>query len=217
MAEEAMRAMHQQFTTALDSLTRQNADLQAELAQSRQQAANELAALRQEIRAPLRGSQVTGVGVDKRLLGMLGEFSGAQGRMARLEYCVQGLRWRSGATSAETGGGPCGGGHVNPECHDAGGRRSAASAQLCWMMLMIPQHRVPTEKYGPKMRTRLQDQLQQRKQILDTLQIRLSVQNNQIAQLRTTGSTVEHSEEADNDAADSHSMYHLVQRELQGL
>ena len=56
MAEEAMRAMHQQFTTALDSLTRQNADLQAELAQSRQQAANELAALRQEIRAPLRGS-----------------------------------------------------------------------------------------------------------------------------------------------------------------
>ena len=78
MAEEAMRAMHQQFTTALDSLTRQNADLQAELAQSRQQAANELAALRQEIRAPLRGSQVTGVGVDKRLLGMLGEFSGAQ-------------------------------------------------------------------------------------------------------------------------------------------
>ena len=54
--EEAMRAMQQQFTTALDGLTRKNVDLQAELAQSRQQAASELAALRQEVRAPQRGS-----------------------------------------------------------------------------------------------------------------------------------------------------------------
>ena len=56
MAEEAMRAMHQQFTTALERLTRQNTELQNELNQSRQQAANKLAALRNEVRgAPLRG------------------------------------------------------------------------------------------------------------------------------------------------------------------
>ena len=79
MTEDAMRAMHQQFTTALEGLTRQNAELQNELTQSRQQAANELAALRQEVRgSPLRGSQVTGVGVDTRLLGKPGDFSGAQ-------------------------------------------------------------------------------------------------------------------------------------------
>ena len=59
-----MRAMPQRSTTALDSLTRHNVDVQAELAQSRQQAASELAVLRQEIRAPQRGSQTTGVGED---------------------------------------------------------------------------------------------------------------------------------------------------------
>ena len=49
---------------------------------TRRQAANELAALRQEVRgAPLRGTQTTGVGVDTRLLG--------------------GVRWRSDTTSAE--------------------------------------------------------------------------------------------------------------------
>ena len=37
MAEDAVRAMHQQFTTALKGLTRQNTELQNE---SRQQAAN---------------------------------------------------------------------------------------------------------------------------------------------------------------------------------
>ena len=44
MTEDAMRAMHQQFTTALEGSTRENAELQNELTQSRQQAANELAA-----------------------------------------------------------------------------------------------------------------------------------------------------------------------------
>ena len=98
MAEEAMRAMHQQFTTALDSLTRQNTELQNELNQSRQQAANELAAPRQEVRgAPLRGSQATGVGVDTRLL------KGAR-RVARLEHSVQGVRWRNDTTYAEVDG-----------------------------------------------------------------------------------------------------------------
>ena len=79
MAEDAMRAMHQQFTTALEGLTKQNTELQNELNQSRQQAANELAALRQEVlRAPLRGTQATGVGVDTCLLVKPSDFSGAQ-------------------------------------------------------------------------------------------------------------------------------------------
>ena len=78
VAEDAMRAMQQQFTTALDSLTRQNVDLQVELAQSRQQAASEVAALRQEVGAPQRGSQTTRVDADTRLLRKLGELSGAQ-------------------------------------------------------------------------------------------------------------------------------------------
>ena len=79
MAEDAMRAMHQQFTTELEGLARQNVEVQNELNQSRQQASNELAALRQEVRgAPLRGTQATGVGVDARLLGKPSNFSGVQ-------------------------------------------------------------------------------------------------------------------------------------------
>ena len=49
MTEDAVRAMHQQFAATLEVLVRQNVELQNELAQSRQQAANELAALRQEV------------------------------------------------------------------------------------------------------------------------------------------------------------------------
>ena len=86
MAEEAMRVMYQQFTTALEGLTRQNTELQNELNQSRQQAANELASLRQEVRrAPLRGTQATGVGVDTRLLVKPSDFSGAQDAIPRLQ------------------------------------------------------------------------------------------------------------------------------------
>ena len=55
--------------TPLGISTRQDADLQTDLAQSMQGAAHELAALSQEMRVPLRGSQATGVGVDTRLLG----------------------------------------------------------------------------------------------------------------------------------------------------
>ena len=65
MTEDAMRAMHQQFTATLEGLARQNVELQNELAQSRRQAASDIDALRQEVRgAPLRGTQTTGVGVD---------------------------------------------------------------------------------------------------------------------------------------------------------
>ena len=100
MTEDALRAMHQQFTATLEGLARQNVDLQAELAQNRQQAASELAALRQEVRAPLPRSQTTGVG---------------------LECSVQGVRWHSGATSAETDEGCCEGrkgDRADSECHD---------------------------------------------------------------------------------------------------
>ena len=50
MTDDAMRAMHQQFAATLEGLARQNVELQNDLAQSRQQATNELAALRQEVR-----------------------------------------------------------------------------------------------------------------------------------------------------------------------
>ena len=104
MAEEAMRAMHQQFTTALEGLTRQNTELQNELNQGRQQAANELAALRQEVRgAPLRGTQATGVSVDA-FAGEAKRFLRGARRVARLEHSVQGVRWRSDTTSAEVDG-----------------------------------------------------------------------------------------------------------------
>ena len=104
MTEDAMGGMHQRFTATLEGLARQSVELQNELAHSRQQAANELAALRQDVRgAPLRGTQATGVGVDafageaRRLL------RGAR-RVARLEHSVQGVRWRSDTTSAEADG-----------------------------------------------------------------------------------------------------------------
>ena len=103
MAEDAMRAMHQQFTTSLEGLTRQNTELQSELNQSRQQAANELAALRQEVRgAPLRGTQATGVGVDTRLLGEAKRLLRGTRRVVRLEHSVQGVRCDT--SSAEVDG-----------------------------------------------------------------------------------------------------------------
>ena len=69
-AEEALRQMQQQFTTALEGLSRQNAELQAELEQTRQAAASGLAALRQQLRNPQRITSAA-VGVDTRLLGNL--------------------------------------------------------------------------------------------------------------------------------------------------
>ena len=60
MAEEAIRAMQRQFSAALEGLTRQNADLKADLTQRRQQAPNEIAALIQEVRAARGGSHPRG-------------------------------------------------------------------------------------------------------------------------------------------------------------
>ena len=67
MAEEAIRAMQEQFSVALEGLTRQSADLQAELTQRRQQAPNQIAALIQEVRtarggSPPRGPETSGTG-----------------------------------------------------------------------------------------------------------------------------------------------------------
>ena len=52
--------------------------------------------------------------------------------VARLEYCAQGIRGRSGATSAEAEGGRCEGGSTDPKRHDSGGRLSGSvgAAQL---------------------------------------------------------------------------------------
>ena len=132
-----MRAMQEQFTTALDGLTRQNVDLQAELAQRRQQATSELAALRQEIRAPQRGSQTTGDGVDTRLLGKPGEISGAQdawqtGVQSSLGYAGAAVpRLQKLMVEAAKAGTPIPNATVLEEDD------RAASAQLHWMMLMI--------------------------------------------------------------------------------
>ena len=149
MVEEAVRAMHQQFTTALEGLTRHNTELQIVLNQSRQQAANELAAVRQEVRgAPLRGTQAMGVGVDTRLLGKPSDFSGTQdawrdwstvfkrndgAAIPRLQKLVD---------DAAKAAAPI----PNATIMDQNDR--AASTQLYWMMLMIckgcsAQHRVP--------------------------------------------------------------------------
>ena len=120
MTEDAMRAMQQQCTTALDSLTRQNVDLQAELAQNRQQVASELAALRQQIRAPLRGSQTTGVSVDTSLLGKSSEFSGAQDAWRDWSAMFKVYAGAADATSAKVDGGGCESGSADPKRHDPG-------------------------------------------------------------------------------------------------
>ena len=77
MAVAALKQMQQQFTTVLEGLSRKNVELQAELEDNRQAAVSALAALRQELRTPQRVTSAA-VGVNTRLLGKLGEFSGAQ-------------------------------------------------------------------------------------------------------------------------------------------
>ena len=121
MAEEAIRTIQQQFTMALDGLTRRNSELQDAVAQSRQQAANESAALRQEVRAPQRGSQTTGVGESQAT-------SWVFKIVARLEHSVLGLRWRSGAMTAEAD-------EPIPNATILEEDDRAASAQLYWTTL----------------------------------------------------------------------------------
>ena len=148
-----------------------------ELAQSRQQAANEFAALRQEVQgSPLR---VAGkrVGVDTRLLGKPGDFSAAQEAWRDWSTVFKGYagapvpRLQKLMDDAAKAAAPI----PNATILDDDDR--AASAQLCWMMLMICKGaalntvflagdsegleawRQLTEKYEPKMRTRFAGQL----------------------------------------------------------
>ena len=110
------------------------------------------------------GRRRRGVGVDTRLLGKSGDFSGAQDAWRDWSTVFKGVRWRSDTTSAEADG----------QCRE-GDRADAASAQLCWMMLVICKGaalntvflagdsveawRQLTEKYEPKKRTRFAGQV----------------------------------------------------------
>ena len=179
MTEDAMRAMHWQFTATLEGLAKQNVELQNELAQSRQQAANELAALRQEeVRgAPLRGTQATRVGVDMRLLEKPSDFSGAQDAWRDWSTVFKAYagaaipRLQKLMDNAARATDP------TPIATNVDGEDRAASAQLYWMMLMICKGvalntvflagdsegleawRQLIEKHEPKVRTRFAGQL----------------------------------------------------------
>ena len=153
MAEDAMRAMHQQFTTALEGLTRQNTELKNELKQSRQQAANELAALRQEVRGDFSGAQDAW----RDWSTVFKVYAGAA--IPHLQQLIaKAVTPIPNATILEESD-------------------RAASTQLFWMILMICKGaalnivflagdsegleawRQLTEKYEPKMRTRFAGQL----------------------------------------------------------
>ena len=142
-SEEALCALQQQFTTAIETLSQQSQDLRAELARSREASAGEMTALRAELQAargpaPARqGAHAQSVGVDTRLLGKPSDFSGDQhawrdwsavfkGYAGAAIPRLQGLM--KAATDAED---PC----VNATVLDEEDR--AASAQLYWMLLMI--------------------------------------------------------------------------------
>ena len=133
----------------------------------RTQAANDLAALRQE--TPLRGSQATGVGVDTRLLEKPGEFSGAQDAW---RDCGTVFKGYAGAAVPCLDTAKAGAPIPNVTMREE--EDQAALTQLHWMMLMICKGaaldivfsagdseawRQLTEKYEPKMRTRFPGQL----------------------------------------------------------
>ena len=118
--------MQQQFTTALDGLTRQHVELEAELAQSRQQIASEQASTQAGSGSSTAwvaddGSRCgnTGAGKAERLLG-------CSRRVARLECSVQGVHWHSGATTAEADGASRESGSADPKRRDPAGRRSGS-------------------------------------------------------------------------------------------
>ena len=160
----------------MEGLTRQNGEFSAELAQSRQQAANEIAAFRQEMRAPHRGPQTTGVGVDTRLLEKPGD-SGAQDAWRDWSAVLKGHagaavpRLQKLMTEAGKATTPI----FNATILEEDDR--AASAQLYWMMLTICKGaaltiaflagdsegleawKQLTEKHEAKIRTRFSGQL----------------------------------------------------------
>ena len=149
--------MHQQSTTALEGLIRQNAELQNELNQSRQQVANELAASRQEVRgAPLHGTQATGVGVDTRLLGKPSDFSGAQdawrdGFKGYAAAAIPRLQMDDAAKAAAP--------IRNATIMDENDRGAGAALNIVFLAgdsEGLEAWRQLTEKYEPKMRTRFQ-------------------------------------------------------------
>ena len=151
VAEEALRQMQQQFTTALEGLSRKSAELQAELGTPQQQLE-----WTHDCWRNLANSQV------HKKLGVTGV------------PCSR-IRWRSGATIAEADGRGHQSGGTDPERYDPGGRRSgsigtglldvAHDLQGCSSELRIPGRegleawRLLTEKYEPKMRTRIAGQL----------------------------------------------------------
>ena len=109
--------------------------------------------------------------------GKAGRVLGCSRHGARLECSVQGVRWRSGATSAEADGGGCESGSTDPKHHDPGGRRPGSvgtalvdgalvckGAALNVVILAgggegLEAWRQLTEKYEPKMTGRFAGQL----------------------------------------------------------
>ena len=84
--------MHLQFTATLEKLARQNVELQNELAQSRQHAANEFAALTQDIRGAPLWDAGDGNRCGHAFAGEAERLLRGARRVARLERNVQGAR-----------------------------------------------------------------------------------------------------------------------------
>ena len=125
--EAAIRTMQQQFKSALDGLTRDNSELQAEVAQSRQQAASWQHSRRKSGRRESAWTR----------LGKPGDFSGAQdawrdwSAVFREYGAAAGPRLRKLMTEAAKAA------TLIPKATIMEDEDRAASPQLCWIMLMI--------------------------------------------------------------------------------
>ncbi len=162
MTEQAIAELRQQFATVVETLNQRNTELQAEVARTaassaqelqtlRASSAQELQALRTELQAaqaassragaaggsgaPASGSQ--SVGVDTRLLGKPGEFSGEQSAWRDWSAVFKGYegaavpRLQTAMRMAGESTEPA----VNAALADESDRQ--ASAQLYWMLLML--------------------------------------------------------------------------------
>ena len=145
MAEEAIRQLQTQFQTAFAGLQQQNAELQTQLQQSRQQGDAELEAVRAELRSAQQtgarvgasASQGPSLGVDTRLLGKPSDFQGTQETWH--DWCAAFKGYAGAAVprlqrlmlEAQQATEPV----VNATVLEEADR--AASAQLYWMLLMI--------------------------------------------------------------------------------